>query len=648
MSISPQSLARTRDKRSLRIPRKFEDFSLVTSGEIPPEAAQPNYKNFAEALKMKGKHNKRQNFSGDSIPEPNVKKLSSGSTAAAASDESTESIVKPDIATPAKRPPPRQRTTPPTSNESNKDSSSKSSPAPTPTPLAADLDLECKETAPTNIDFNKEPATEDQRQESPRLPSPVSDADMKSGLDMPKYLIKKTTVKEYLAHYSSGDEEMDSDAVQNIDNRCHDIGKMISESAENVEMIDRNITKSKPSSKSSVARRTEVNVKKSPFYPSITISNGCKIGSGSISKPPADKKTPSGPPVSVPPNSPRYTPRKKSSKGGQSLMAKPNGHFQQQSQQPPQPITQGINNSNNRLTNQQQKYSLGNFPSSMQYPMGTRLLTYEPIYLPRNVPSIAPITVTLQQIANQARRPPFLSKRAAAYIAYQDERKFEFISSTHKALIKIANYLEVRDLLNLTQVNKTWKSIIDSDAVWRSVRVTESRITDSDSFANRLKQYKTEEIIIDEYSSLDHDANCQLIQALTTEGVQKKLRKLKIKTTTADQNKFALELLCAMNHNDLGSDSSSTNICTATWKVKVWIDEFGLASVPISCESSSHFLEKPLPHCYKLFPNLLISDGFEGDILVELGDLEDAFDHREQIDVQDYKRNHLSVLIEPI
>lgn len=100
----------------------------------------------------------------------------------------------------------------------------------------------------------------------------------------------------------------------------------------------------------------------------------------------------------------------------------------------------------------------------------SRIIKNEPIVLPLSVGSIGPITATLQQIARHALGPIFRSRKAVLCLAYQDERKLNYITSNFAALIKITKYLGVKDRLNLRCVNRTWKSVIDCETVWKRLR----------------------------------------------------------------------------------------------------------------------------------------------------------------------------------
>jgi len=506
MSISPQSLARTRDKRSLRIPARFDDFC-----EIRPEAYRPVP---AEALKMgKSKQPKRHTISNDSPPEPLSKRA-----------------VTSELS--AKRPPPRHRsTTPASSTEAlTKEPELKTIDDP------EDIDLECKETTPAILDFKPE-------------------------LEIKRLVREDEFIKKM-------DDDKGGDAVENLD----------------LAFASRPMP-------TNIIKKVDDNVIKSPFHPIIKVASGFRIV----------KKKPNSPtPVNGPNNTTNSASSRKRSKGF-SLMAKPaNGLFQSN------------NNNINRPNPQQTKY-FNNLTQNMQY--GTRLMLNEPVYLPRSVATIAPITTTLQQIANQARQPPFVSKKAEEFIAYQEKRKFNYLASNYTALVKITKYLEVGDLLNLRLVNKSWKSIVDSDTVWKRITISSSEITNWPEFAQKiLCKYQTTDLVMEDYLFSDYTiTGSHVIEALSNPTI--KLKRLWIKTSDPWSNKFALELLCGLNN----ATSKSRRI-RIIWKVKIEVNDCGLALVPIA-----PMIDNPDERIYHFRSTPPLFKTMDTTELVELSDLEDLF-----------------------
>lgn len=351
-----------------------------------------------------------------------------------------------------------------------------------------------------------------------------------------------------------------------------------------------------------------VTKKCSPFHPSITISNGVNFKGPKASEPLIEKK-PSAPANT---NTPTNVSLKSSSSSrkktkGLSLMIRtsPNGPYHDVNN--PQLVQRQVPQS------QQMRYS--NLNQNMQY--GSRLMLNEPIHLPKSVSTIAPITATLQQIANQARKPPFITKKAEAYIAYQEARKFDYMLSIQKALTRITETLDYQDLLNLRKVNKTWRSVINSDTVWKKVSLKRNLEKDTDYrlLVNNLTSYKTKELTLESINPYLDECST-FINVLCT--AELALKKISIKSVDKFENRFAMELLCALNKDYCRK-------MTIIWKVKVVVDDLGLALVPIQCRKQD-FLNNPLAkkfYCYTAIERL-ISESDE-IVLLELSELEELF-----------------------
>lgn len=334
---------------------------------------------------------------------------------------------------------------------------------------------------------------------------------------------------------------------------------------------------------------------------------------------------------------------------GFSLMVKqspPNGPFQN-------------SNTANRtpLPQQQQTKYYNNLAQNMQY--GTRLMLNEPIYLPRSVGTIAPVTTTLQQIANQARKPPFLSKKAAAYIAYQEERKFNYLTSTHTALVKITKYLEVQDLLNLRLVNKSWKSIIDSDEVWKKVTLKSARIGNWKKFFNNiLFKHQTTELVFDRFN---FDSKCLKNLEEVVLNQENSLKRICFRTADKYQNRFVLRFLWNLLFQ-LKSFNCNVNI-RIIWMVKVVVDPQGLALAPLVQEDSDDESELETPndflgkgqklYCYTSLNQKKTNeknDDVDDDgrtVLVELNDIDELFNGEKTKLALSKSQSKLSVHIGP-
>lgn len=350
-----------------------------------------------------------------------------------------------------------------------------------------------------------------------------------------------------------------------------------------------------------------VTKKCSPFHPSITISNGVNFKGPKASEPLIEKKPSTPANTNTPTNVSKSSSSARKKRKGLSLMIRtsPNGPYHDVNN--PQIVQRQIPQS------QQMRYS--NLNQNMQY--GSRLMLNEPIHLPKSVCTIAPITATLQQIANQARKPPFISKKAEAYIAYQEARKFDHMLSIHKALTRITETLDYHDLLNLKKVNKTWKSVINSDTVWKKVSLKRNLEKDTEYrlLVNNLASYKTRELTLESINP-NLDECSTFVTALCA--AELALKKISIKSVNKFENRFAMELLCASN-------KYYCRKMTITWRVKVVVDDRGLALVPIQCRKQD-FLNDPLAkkfYCYTTLERLISES--DDIVLLELSELEELF-----------------------
>lgn len=234
---------------------------------------------------------------------------------------------------------------------------------------------------------------------------------------------------------------------------------------------------------------------------------------------------------------------------------------------------------------------------NMQY--GTRLLLNEPIFLPRSVATIAPITTTYEQIVSRSRKPPFVTKKAEAYLNYQDERKLSYILSLHSTLSKIAEHLEPEDLINLRAVNKTWRAIVDSSALWQRVVIRPGLNVNWKLFYSVIvDRFSTKELVLNDYTFRSPSATTEL--AISDKIIQnaktlshlllpddgslrnQPICQLGIESTKPEENSFALALILLLYRQQNEFYSKRNRDCIRiTWRVKVFIDIDGFAKFPI-------------------------------------------------------------------
>lgn len=289
----------------------------------------------------------------------------------------------------------------------------------------------------------------------------------------------------------------------------------------------------------------------------------------------------------------------------------------------------------NRTTRPMFPPGLGN----MQY--RSRLLLNEPVLLPRSVGKIEPITNTYADMVNRSKKYPFVSRRTEAMLAFQEEKKINTMISFHAALIKIANSIEIRDLLSLRLANKTWKSVVDSDAAWRIATVETSKIIDWKLFLSHiLRKHKTQELnLADQLPDINASSFAKQIA-----NYGNNLKHLTIKTTKPSENQYYLEMLSRLidlmnqgnNNNDKATNESITETSSITsddllfkhqleivWKVRVLIDEHGLAHVPlIKPQDECNLDSNELPFCYMSHPEWMEPDE---TFLVEISEISDLF-----------------------
>lgn len=700
MSISPQSLARTRDKRSLRVPARFDDFS-----EIPPEM---QYRSVAEALKAKGskRSKKRHTFSldssssnpplkqpltstsscsGGSVPyaantaenscledlkkstptasgptSPNPanvsttssSSLSSSTTIVSVSSSATETDspqklnAKPPktsvlqtfstshattvLATTAITSPTCSTTstalnTPPllvivTSPEKTNTTTSmtlgstlltQDDVVPTASTLIASQTRKSGANKQRSATYSKE-----QSSSSTDGKSPVQTDKDNGGSDnevLAKYFRMldsdshesredgDATIKKIKSIQISNTSQMNATTQQNLEKKAHERAKQNEKTPK--------ITNNKE------GKQKDNVIRKSPFHPSITISNSSKIKTvakqdSAIVKPLIEKSDNPVDPKSRLSTFKTTSSRKKSQ--GYSLMVKQGINGTNISTNNNNSTTNNIGSNQNRSNPTQQTKFINNISQNLQYGP-TRLLFNEPIYLPRTIAPIAPITATLQQIANQARKPPFISKKTEALIAYQEERKVDYLMSMHTALIKVLENLGPRDIANLRLVNRSWRSIADCESVWKSVTIKSGDVGDFDEFATRiLSRYRTSELVFKDFVPQSMKATADAIENILMSETTA-IKQVWLHTKTQMASRFAVILLEKVAKNE-----QSTKDIKIFWRPKVYVDDVGRALVPIGNENMNGMFE-------------------ESDDLVEIDTIEASLDDLRTSQVSGYK-----------
>lgn len=559
MSISPQSLARTRDKRSLRVPARYDDFS----------SSDYAYRNVAEALKLKGKSSSRaRNSSTHTSPEAEAQTSGSSKRIFTPSASSQEPQPKKSTgsksrnSTPA---PPLEQSTEQANEQTNE--------------LVNELVNEtADETAnETTNEHGTEQATKKANEQAKDQPKPADD-------------VKEVTLVDLECREMCAAMDLDIEKV-----------------SDPPETPLENLGYLQDQTNDQAYKKKSTTIKISSVHPSITISNGpIEMSSKKTGSTGSDTKSDS-PVIST--NQSSKSPNKKRSKG-YSLMVKPGSNA---------PLQSNIVN----RSNIQQSKCFNNQNSNMQY--GTRLLLNEPIYLPRSVAPIAPITTTLAKIANQARKRPFITEKVESWISYLEDRKIAASLEFHFSMIKIINHLTVRDILNLRLVNKSWKSIVDSDAAWKIVKLEDSKIRQWETFFDIMTKYETRELLFVNYSA-DNISTYALARRIYYVNC---IERVDIKTSNPCQNLYFLELLSFLHELMKGSGRK----LIVTWKIKVYVDERGLALVPIQKYEAPHWdndksvpmweeRQPTIPICYELHPEWNVQDLPH---LVEISEISDLF-----------------------
>ena len=127
-----------------------------------------------------------------------------------------------------------------------------------------------------------------------------------------------------------------------------------------------------------------------------------------------------------------------------------------------------------------------------------RIVLNEPVFLPRNVANIAPLTMTLQKLNNYYKRAPFMTAKTEACIKTQNDLQMSVMLRQNLALQKIAENLPVRDRLNLRLTCRTWKAIVDADTVWKIVHVEDIAVKDWKKFGKEIIfKHKSKKIIFE-------------------------------------------------------------------------------------------------------------------------------------------------------
>lgn len=209
------------------------------------------------------------------------------------------------------------------------------------------------------------------------------------------------------------------------------------------------------------------------------------------------------------------------------------------------------------------------------------------------------------------------------------------MASIHKALVNILKYLEVKDILSMRMVNHTFKTIVDSDIVWRRVAVESSNIVDWQLFAERiLCKYKTTDLIL--YNYLPDRDNIADTVGDSLEEPSRHLKRISITTLNSAQNRFALEVICQLFSRGKFAPGSVID-----WNVRVVIDDFGIAQVNLLCRDAESLKDQRAYHrnlyCYEVIDRLV------GDIdelvQLEMSELQDLFSGRNDRHPHPYQVN---------
>lgn len=493
MSVSPQSLAKTRDKRSHKVPARFNDTVYVLKDIIEP--VRTSSRSRPGSLSSKRDHDEEEEDHSDEEEEaPKVVKPQNSTKKQTKSTSHNESATS-STRLPIDHTSPNSPTTPP--------SSKTPSPLPVPQVPVSANQLKPKKTPkqPTTQDGNSANKTQD----SSASPTPPK---KKKKSNKGASLISKPNMNEQ--------------------------GKQ-PQSSKQGDTIKTTNSKQKPTATiSGGVSNFNIHQSSHPIQPA-TVTTPIIVANGT---------TQAVPPMSTPVLQTLASP----------LMTSAS----------PLPAPRQFHN---LATNQQ---------------YASRLLLNEPILLPRSVATVAPITATLHQIALRAQKPPFISKKAEACLAYQSQHRLNFIASNHIAMIKIAKYLGVTDRLNLRCVNQTWKSVVDNSTVWKSVRITsgDSKIRWKSLNSQFLRKFETSEIIFDGFELPDKS----LQQSIYEFGFQQKnqlpgLKRIYFKTLNKEQNAVALNVLEGLRRSRLEMNAGEAPTIEFIWDVKVGVDPAGIPTV---------------------------------------------------------------------
>lgn len=649
MSISPQSLAKTRDKRSLRMPSRFHDFR-----EIPTEVA---YREVAEALNS---NDPKRVLSIEELLEPQISDMP---TKATKTPTARRSRGRPPLSSKRRksRPQIEGSTSAETgensnSNGSSKDNSKTATPDPKDDPCNITKDQDAVHSRSSdstgstiaNVSLNDlttlstamsttdaEPVTKTPEhvvllRERHSLASGGSRVGLSSTTQVGSSIPDTKSTKSRIADYSrnaSSRSKSQADGAKEED----DSSKIAPDNLD----IDHNTapssSKLQDSSQNSGPDGEIVKVWKAKFHPQVILKRHKSATSRSPSKRPLAQSPIKNNKSAASPSkyeritiasdgvinrrrvSPTSSARKKSK--GLSLIAKqppnpknPVAQQQQQTQQQqPQPTplpfiraseTKSLTPQNPTLNSQSKQFTTLDAPTNM--PHGTtRLILNEPILLPRGVGPIAPITATLQQIATRARQAPFLTKKYQAYLKYQRDLQLRHMTSLHGALIKITEHLGFKDRLNLRCVSKEWKSIVDSDAAWQKLTL---KSDDSHIGLERIAeivQYRTRDLTFDSFG-LPIGKESQLKPLQFSDLFHnffnrlEKLERVSIISRSPMENAVAKTIVEGAAQSIRGKTQRRRG--SFRWNVRVGIDPQGSASITLAtCPSATYSSEVPKP-----------------------------------------------------
>lgn len=629
MNISPQSLARSRDKRSHRIPARFDDFS----SEIPSDLALR--KALENSKRQKGAITRQSTSSSEQSESPEIMSMN---TRRATGGNLQQSKPATSVQTPTITLSPAQ-TKRNSSRSQRSQQSGTSTPQPEgeifintksdPSPASQTPDMECTSKLSTGLELGarkapsilRTPADKGTLQDSKRQLRASDFGDIKSknttskaftelearlrdftdkikstdqekpplqnasktispqssqeteiynlqstsGSEALKMTVKRSSKKdEFITSLPPGPSlkpatvnEKDDLAPPLVIDETPPIPLQLA-SRENIIMNQDDTPPSKtnmPNLEQALRRPDGNIIRKSPFHPSITISGNAAQKSG-LFQPKNEKRLSSEPELLT--LCRLSTKGRKKSKGHslikQNIAGTP-ARYESAN------VTPNHMNMTNRLPGGQQQQQQAKYVANTQNVQSKpyRLMLNEGIYLPTSVAPIQPITVTYPAIANLARRYPFVSKKTEACMDYQDTLRMSSLFSGHDVMVKIAKNLNLKDRIKVRLVSKSWKTVIDASAeLWKSLTLTSE---DSDKIAYQIihriiKRYGTRELILKDYHG-----------DLLILGSPKYLDRITFISTSPKFNKQILQYIC----------TSRYLVCNITWRVKVVIDENGIA-----------------------------------------------------------------------